>query len=356
MKIHQRLGGVLSLGLILSLAACGGSDTGNASSGGVDSVTVNSLDIVAMAPLFVAEDKGFFTEEKIKNSYTTADIYAQMALQSKGDLDVNIPGMGGAFFNAINQKLKLKAVGDRNQYACASDSMLLSRTESDISSVAELKGKKVAILARGSATEYWLSKALAKEGLTIDDLGGLSTLGFPDIANALKTGAVDAGFLTQPLAYGLLKDGVAQRLLASYEIEPSPQQGLITMSDTFREDEPEVAARWMAAWIKGVRYYLDPANRDDVVKIVSEHTKVPAATIDAIYGTDQWPYVNPNGRVDTASVIDLDGQWLIDNDILESLPATDDWYDDSVVEAALEEVGEVDATRSCVDVPRLEVS
>lgn len=360
MKLKTTSSAVLAAALLLTTAACGsgseepGGDSSGTSSGGVAQVSVNTLPLVALAPMFVAEDKGFFAEEGIKNTYTNADIYAQLALQSQGELDVNIPGLGGAFYNAINQNLKLRAVADRNQYVCTSDSILIARPQSGINGVADLKGKKVAILARGSSTEYWLSRALSEQGLTIKDLGGLVTLGYPDIANALKTGAADAGFMTEPIAYGLMKDGVAKRILATYEIVPNNQQGVISMSEDFLEKEPDVAARWVTAWIKGIRYYLDPANKDDVVQIIAKNTKVPAETVAALYGTDQWPYMNPNGEVDTARAMQDDGKWLLDNKVVQKLPEVSQWYDDTPVKAALEKLGTVDTARDCSSVTRLE--
>ncbi|PVW02176.1 hypothetical protein DEA06_15995 [Microbacterium sp. Gd 4-13] len=361
MKNKKILAVVATAGLLFGTAACSSSaepSADSAASGTTEQVRVNSLNIVAMGPMFVAQEKGFFAEQGIENTYTDADIYAQMALQSQGNLDVNIPGLGGAFFNAINQNLNLSAVADRNQYKCTADSLLVVRTEeydNGVDSVADLAGKNVAILARGSSTEYWLSRALEEEGMTIDDLGALTTLGYPDIANALKTGAVDAGFLAQPIGYGVLADGTAKRLLATYEIVPDEQQGLITMSQKFIDERPEVAARWMAGWLEGVRYYLDPANRDEVVQIIAEGTSVPVETLDALYGTDQWPYMNPNGAVDTETAMDEDGAWLVENGIVDALPEVDQWYNDSIVNAALEIVGEVEDTRSCSDVTPLDV-
>lgn len=360
MTLKRATSALLAAGVALAVTACGG-DSGEddtATSGGLEKVTVNTLPIVALAPMFVAEDKGFFEEEGVENSYTDSDIYAQLALQSQGKLDVNIPGLGGAFYNAINQDLKLKAVADRNQYTCSSDSILLvgaKAKQAGLETVADLEGKKVAILARGSSTEYWLSRALEDEGLTIDDLDSLTTLGYPDIANALKTGAVDAGFMTEPIAYGLMADGTAERMLATYEIVPDNQQGVISMSEDFIENRPEVAAQWMAGWLKGVRYFQDPANREEVVQIIADNTEVPVETVDALYGTDQWPYQNPNGEVDTERATADDGAWLVDNGVIGEMPETDDWYDDSVVKAALEEVGTVDAERDCSTVQPLQV-
>lgn len=352
------LAAFLAVSLATATAACGGSDDeSTGAAGGVEKVTVNSLEILSLGPMMVADAKGFFAKHNIEVEFSNADIYSRLAVQSQGKLDVNIPGIGGAFFNAVNQGLRLKAVADRQQYRCASDNLLLARTEAfagGLKSVADLKGKKVAILAKGSTTEYWLDRALREVGLTQADLGQIVTLSYPDTANALKSGAIDAGFVVQPTAYQLISEGVAKRIIAMNEVAPNQEQGLITMSQDFIDKRPEVAARWLAGWLEGVRYYQDPANEAEVVKIIAERTKVPADIVGKLYGTDQWPYMNPNGRVDTATAEAEDGKWMLDNKVIEKMPEVSQWYDESVVEAALKIIGEVENNRDCASVRKLE--
>lgn len=341
--------------MLLLTTACSGSPDAP-EPGQMDEVTVNSLEILSLAPMMVADAKGFFADNNIKVTFSNADIYSRLAVQSQGQLDVNIPGVGGAFFNAVNQGLNLKAVADRQQYRCASDNLLVARTDAynkGLTGVKDLAGKKVAILAAGSTTEYWLDRALENVGLTKGDVGEIVTLGYPDTVSALKSGSIDAGFLVEPLAYQLIKDGDAKRIIAMNEVAPDQQQGLLTMSDKFINDRPEVAARWMAGWLQGVRYYQDPANRADVVSIIAERTKVPSETVDGLYGTDQWPYTDPNGTVDTATVMSQDGQWLLDNKIITELPDVSKWYEDSVIKAAQKIVGTVEVNRDCSSINKL---
>ncbi|MGC4806276.1 ABC transporter substrate-binding protein [Micromonospora sp. DT233] len=351
------LAALLGVSLLFGTAACGDDAEDSTGADGTAKVTVNSLEILSLAPMMVADAKGFFGKHQIEVEFSNADIYSRLAVQGQGKLDVNIPGTGGALFNAVNQGLRVRAVADRQQYRCASDNLLLARTEAfdaGLTSVAGLKGKKVAILAKGSTTEYWLDRALEGAGMTQSDLAQVVTLSYPDTANALKSGAVDAGFVVQPLAYQLISGGQAKRVLAMNEVAPEQQQGLITMSQDFIAKRPEVAARWTAGWLEGVRFYQDPANKDEVVKIVAERTKVPAETIGKLYGTDQWPYMDPNGRVDTEAVVAQDGKWLLDNKIIEKLPEVSGWHDGSVVDAALKIVGEVPVARDCASVQKLE--
>ena len=130
--------------LLVATAGCG-SNSGKKSqtAGGLDKVSVNSLEILSLAPMMVADSKGFFKKHKIDVSFSDADIYSRLAVQSQGKLDVNIPGVGGAFFNAVNQGLHVRAVADRQQYRCASDNLLLARSkgaDASIKSLRDLRG------------------------------------------------------------------------------------------------------------------------------------------------------------------------------------------------------------------------
>src|SRR5690606_38007517 len=87
----------------------------------------------------------------------------------------------------------------------------------DITSAADLKGKKVPVNARG-ATEYWLDQALRTAGLTINDID-LQTLAFPDAVAALQSGAIDAAMVGEPLATSAEQQGIAVRLLSDFPVQ-----------------------------------------------------------------------------------------------------------------------------------------
>jgi NitT/TauT family transport system substrate-binding protein len=312
------------------------------------------VNIVAMAPLYAAEEEGFFARHGIKNELTVApNPYNMLPAQSAGELDVNIVGTSAAYFNAHNQGLKIRVVSDRLQYRCSSDNILLARTgayDEGLKTTAELKGKKVAIISRGSGTEYWLSLILGKSGMTIKDVQ-IVTLSYPDVVNALKTGAIDAGFVTQPLASTVLLDGTAKRLIAMHELLPGEQLGKLIMSQEFIErDGGKPAAAWLAGWIEGVRFAQDPANKDRMIELVTKWTKADGALIARMYGTDQWPYADPNGDLDTDFVA-KDGQWMLEQKLIERLPEPAEYYDTRPLKAAQEIVGRVEVNRDCSTVP-----
>jgi ABC-type nitrate/sulfonate/bicarbonate transport system substrate-binding protein len=316
------------------------------------------VNITAMAPMYAAEEQGFFAKHGIKNEYMLApNPYGLLANQSKGEIDVNIVGTSAAFFNAYNQGLKIRAVADRMQYKCSSDNILLSGMpayDKGLKTIGDLKGKKIAILSRGSGTEYWLGLILEKSGLTTSDVQ-IVTLSYPDTLTALKTGAIDAGFVTQPLASTALADGTAKRLIGIHELLPGEQLGELVMSQDFiARDGGKPAAGWLAAWIEGVRFAQDPANKDRMIELVTKWTKADGALIARMYGTDQWPYADPNGDLDTDYIAKYDGQWMLDQKLIARLPDPSEYYDTTPLKAAQAEAGRVEVKRDCGAVPVLQ--
>lgn len=321
----------------------------------IDNVTMAYVNIIAMLPLYVAEEEGFFTKHNIKNELTLApNPYALLAVQSQGKLDVNIVGTSAAYFNAHNQGLRVKAVSDRMQYKCSSDNMLLARSavyDSGLKSTADLKGKKIAIISRGSGTEYWLGLILKKVNLSLSDVT-LVVLSYPDTVTALKTGAVDAGFVPQPLAAGAIADGTAKRIIAMHEVLPGQQLGKMIFSQDFIEkDGGKIAANWLAAWIEGVRYAQNPANKARVIELVAKWTRADAGLITKLYGTDQWPYADPNGDLDVEYIAKNDGAWMLENKLIQKLPTPAEYYDSRPLKAAQAKVGRVSTDRDCSKVP-----
>jgi len=73
---------------------------------------------------------------------------------------------------------------------------ILATKESNIKSVDDLRGKKVAIGAPGSGVEANARQVLAVHGMTHDDLGKADYLSFNEAADQLKNKQIDAAFIT----------------------------------------------------------------------------------------------------------------------------------------------------------------
>lgn len=256
-------------------------------------VKVGYVPVSIFAPVFVALEKGYYAEQGLNVSLEPFPGGSDpVVLTASGQLDIAIGGAGPAFWNAIAQGLPIKVIApghaEGNPVATP---IMISKSVCDageITSVADLRGKKVSVNARG-ATEYWLSQALGTAGLTIADID-LQTLPFPDAVAALASGAVDAAMVGEPLATKAEQDGIAVRLLTDFPVQ-DVQPTIVFANQDFLNDRPELAAGFVTAYLKASRDlsgagWYDPNN----LAIVEQYTQVPtelvAAAVQPVYAVD----------------------------------------------------------------------
>jgi NitT/TauT family transport system substrate-binding protein len=257
-------------------------DSAAAPAGELTEVKMGYVPVSIFAPVFVAKEKGYFAEQGLD---VTLEPFPggsdPVVLTASGQLDLGIGGAGPAFWNAIAQGLPIKVIApghaEGNPVATP---LMISKAACEsgaITSVADLKGKKVSVNARG-ATEYWLSQALGTAGLTLDDID-LQTLAFPDAVAALASGAVDAAMVGEPLATKAEQDGIAVRLATDFPVQ-DVQPTVIFANEDFLTDNPEAATGLVTAYLKASRDltgegFNDPAN----LAIIEQYTGVPAALV-----------------------------------------------------------------------------
>ncbi|BAS25908.1 TAXI family TRAP transporter solute-binding subunit [Limnochorda pilosa] len=89
---------------------------------------------------------------------------------------------------------------------------IVARADSGIRSVADLKGKRVAVGDAGSGTEANARQILAAAGITYQDVSA-RYLSFAEAASNLRDGHIDAAFVTAGLPTGAIQDVAAQRAI-----------------------------------------------------------------------------------------------------------------------------------------------
>jgi NitT/TauT family transport system substrate-binding protein len=302
-------------------------------------VTMGYVPAAIFAPVFVAKELGYFAEQGLDVSLESLPGGSDMvALTATGDFDAGIGGAGPAFWNAMELGLPLKVIApghaEGNPVATP---LMISKAACEsgaIASVADLKGKKVSVNARG-ATEYWLSQALGTAGLTLDDVE-LLTLAFPDAVAALQSGALDAAMVGEPLATSAEQEGIAVRLLTDFPVQ-DVQPTVIYGNQSFLDEHPDAATGLVTAYLKACRDmanggFSDPA----ILAIIEQYTGVPAAlvaqSVPPVYAVD--------GTIDLAGLQKMQaffrerGQLEYDTDID---PVT--FVDTRFIDAALQALG-----------------
>ena len=107
---------------------------------------------------------------------------------------------------------------------------IIATKSSGITSIEDLKGKKVAIGAPGSGTEANARQILAAHGMTYDDLAKADFLSFAEAADQLKSKQVDAAFVTAGLPTSAVTE-VAQT--ADVVIIPMTKEKIVQLNAEF---------------------------------------------------------------------------------------------------------------------------
>lgn len=103
---------------------------------------------------------------------------------------------------------------------------IITLNKTGIKSVADLKGKRVAVGAAGSGVEANARQILAANGITYNDIK-VQYLSFAEAANSLKDGNIDAGFITAGHPTAAIQDIAAQHDVVLLPVEDAVADKLI---------------------------------------------------------------------------------------------------------------------------------
>jgi NitT/TauT family transport system substrate-binding protein len=235
--------------------------------------------------LWVADKKGFFKDEGIEVSFTTFDSAARMiSVLGTGDLDVGAGGHSAGLFNAVGRGIDVRIVADKSQNVTGRGSQkLLMRKElvdsGRYKTFADLKGMKIAQPAPGGSASTVILKFLAAGGLKSGDVDNVY-MAFPLMGVALQNKAIDAALPAEPAVSSALRLGGIVAVANDFDVFPVHQISEILYSGAFASGKPEVARRFMKAFLRGVRYHNDAlgahgefvgARGDEIVSILTEY-------------------------------------------------------------------------------------
>jgi len=243
------------------------------------------LGISAEGGTYIAIEKGYFKQEGLDVTTTTiANILDVVPALSSGQMDVAQGGLNAGIFNAATRDVPVRIVADSGSNASPQDdpaNLMLRKDLADTGQVkdyADMKGLRVATSAKDNIAEVWVAKALQKAGLTLQDVDYQGNLAFTNMAAAFGNRAIDAAIVPEPFATAFEGQGLTARWKGTYEIYGGNEQVGVVMYGAKMVANPDLARRWMVAYLRGVRDYNDaffsPAKkgRDEVVGIMIKNT------------------------------------------------------------------------------------
>lgn len=150
---------------------------------------------------------------------------------------------------------------------------LVTRKDTGISKVADLKGKRVAV-TRGTDPHIFLVRALAEAGLTEKDVK-LVLLQHPDGRLALERGDVDAWAGLDPM---MASAEVESGATLFYRKPEANTWGILNVREAFAQENPDMVKRVIAAYEEARKWAL--ANPAELQKLFVSFTKLPDAVAE----------------------------------------------------------------------------
>jgi NitT/TauT family transport system substrate-binding protein len=221
----------------------------------------------AMLPAWLGADRGIFEKYGLDVELIYISGLAKISESLvAGEIDFGItptpsamgPGLQGADLVAIA--------------SWASKNAFSLYTQPSITSVEDLRGKRIATSRRGSLSELWASEVLGRYGMEPErDYAVLPLGGQPEQLAGLQNGAVDAAALAVPTNIIARKAGLRELLGYRENALEFASLGVVT-SRHYLSARPDVSERFLKAMGEGVAMMLQ--DTDASLAVLSERLKV----------------------------------------------------------------------------------
>ena len=328
------------LALSLLLLACGSSapaappGTAQAGASGLTRIRMGVTGGVSGAGIYIASEKGYFKEQGLEMELTRFPSGAeQVAPLASGLLDIAGGGTSLGFYQALERGARFRIVADKgNTHSPEWDYVALVLRKDlfesgRVRNLEDFRGLTVTATGIGAATEIALFTGLARAHVTPGDVTFIG-LGNADMPAAFANHSIAAGMVAEPTLTRIESQGTAIRFKGNSELLGRTQYpGLIIFSEQFAAN-PDVARRWMTAYIKGLRDYNDAfqppfKGRDEIIQILIKSTTVkerplydqmkpagldPDGKLDAEYFKFEVDYYKKTGVIDLSTLIDTSFQ------------------------------------------------
>jgi NitT/TauT family transport system substrate-binding protein len=269
-------------------------------------------------------EKGYFKEVGIKLVPEDLDTSANvLALLAQGQLQVIEGGISAGYFNGLEKNLPLTIVMDRVSSPLGHNLMLRPDLKGQITALRQLKGKVIASNGQGSVSTYEVGKMLETEGLTLNDVD-VKVLPFPQYAVAFANKAIDAAIVIPPFTSTLLDGGHAVNFKDPDDlVKPHPLTIAVSMINTdWVKANEQVVRNYYVAYLRAVRDYCNAYHGGkDRAAMIDLLIKTGTENRPAILNKYPWPARDPNGAINTDSMLDMQA-WYTKNKMSNSqLPA-----------------------------------
>jgi NitT/TauT family transport system substrate-binding protein len=304
----------LALGAALAIAASGIGHAEDALK-----ARIGVLRLSSSAPVFIAQDKGYFREAGLEVELKFFDAAQPIAVATtSGDIDFGITAFTAGLYNLAG-KGTLKVIGgmsrERAGYPLIGYFASNNAYAAGLKTPKDLAGKRVAVTQVGSSFHYSLGLLADKYGFKLADVKVLPLQSLSNAAAALKGETVDAALLPISTARSLVDSGGAKFL--GWVGDETPWQLGAVFASPKTLTNAALVTKLLGALARADREYHDvilasvkegkaaiTEQTKPLLEIIAKYTNLP---LEQVVGN--CAYIDPDGKLDVKNV-DNQIAWL----------------------------------------------
>jgi NitT/TauT family transport system substrate-binding protein len=280
---------------------------------------IGVLRLSSSAPVFIAQDKGYFREAGLDVELKFFDAAQPIAVATtSGDIDFGVTAFTAGLYNLAGKGV-VKVIGGMSRekagYPLIGYFASNNAYAAGLKTPKDLAGKRVAMTQVGSSFHYSLGLLADKYGFKLADVKIVPLQSLSNAAAALKGETVDAALLPISTARKLMDEGGA-KFLGWVGDETPWQLGAVFASPKTLTNKALVT-KLLRALAKADREYHDvilaamkegvaPINEQTkpLLEIIAKYTNLP---VEQVVGN--CAYIDPEGKLDVKNV-DNQIKWL----------------------------------------------
>jgi ABC-type nitrate/sulfonate/bicarbonate transport system substrate-binding protein len=245
--------------------------------------------------IWEACDAGFFAREGLDDQIIFIPSATQLAqVLVAGDVDIASLG-GGPVMAASLSGADLKVIGNN-----VNKLIFSIHAKSDVKSLEDLRGKRIAVSRFGSSADIAARTALRKFNMDPTKDVNLLQLGtMSNMFGALKSGAVEASVVSPPTQFLSEKMGFKEIVSITEMDLAYPNPSMAVRGDLIRT-KPELIDRFMRAYVRGI--HRARTDREGTIKTLGKYTTITdTAILNRAYDfymtnvLERAPYINMQG-------------------------------------------------------------
>ena len=225
-----------------------------------DSLRISLLPFFSSAAVFIAKEKGYFSEEHLDVEFIHAGAAQNVAIAvAAGDADIGVTALTAGFYNLAG-KGELKIIAGQYQekkgWPGATYLACNSAFEAGLTSPEQSVDHRMGVTQTGSTFHRWYGAMAQSQGKTLDSQKLIRLQTVPAMISALVSCQVDSIIMMSHVAYKLSSENKAHIIGRVSDYNPGQMGVVFTSTKSLKKQEDKVQ-RFLKAYKKASQDYFE---------------------------------------------------------------------------------------------------